>query len=141
MRVCAVFGEQGTSAFPWAAAKFLDAIARFPDNDGSDRDATGAHTQAPLDKFEEETGIVDAIALEDNVGSACMCYQIIENMLDCRLLRQQLWHLSPAVMRSLLLELGPAVAAGLAVAPEPQRDPLRGGRGGLRRGEDGALHV
>ena len=42
----AVFSEQGTSASHLAAAKFLDAIARMPDNDGQDSDATGAYTQA-----------------------------------------------------------------------------------------------
>ena len=42
----AVFSEQGTSASHLAAAKFLDAIARMPDCDGIDDDATGAYTQA-----------------------------------------------------------------------------------------------
>jgi hypothetical protein len=42
----AVLSEQGTSASHLAAAKFLDAIARMPDNDGQDSDATGAYTQA-----------------------------------------------------------------------------------------------
>ena len=42
----AVFSEQGTSASHLAAAKFLDAIARMPENDGQDSDATGAYTQA-----------------------------------------------------------------------------------------------
>ena len=42
----AVFSEQGASASHLAAAKFLDAIARMPDNDGQDSDATGAYTQA-----------------------------------------------------------------------------------------------
>ena len=32
----AVFSEQGTSASNLEAAKFLDAIARFPGNDGED---------------------------------------------------------------------------------------------------------
>ena len=44
----AVFSEQGTSASHLAAAKFLDAIARFPGNAGSDSDAIGAYTQVPL---------------------------------------------------------------------------------------------
>ena len=44
----AVFSEQGTSASHLAAAKFLDAIARFPGNTGSDSDAIGAYTQVPL---------------------------------------------------------------------------------------------
>ena len=35
----AVFSEQGTSASHMAAAKFLDAIARFQGNDGEDSDA------------------------------------------------------------------------------------------------------
>ena len=40
----AVFSEQGTSASHLVAAKFLDAIARMPENDGQDSDATrGVH--------------------------------------------------------------------------------------------------
>ena len=42
----AVFSEQGTSASRLAAAKFLDALARMPSNDGIDDGATGAYTQA-----------------------------------------------------------------------------------------------
>ena len=42
----AVFSEQGTSASHLAAAKLLNAIARMPENDGQDSDATGAYTQA-----------------------------------------------------------------------------------------------
>ena len=42
----AVFSEQGTSASHIAAAKFLDALARFDGNDGEDSDAMGAYTQA-----------------------------------------------------------------------------------------------
>ena len=42
----AVFSEQGTSASHIAAAKFLDALARFHGNDGEDSDAMGAYTQA-----------------------------------------------------------------------------------------------
>ena len=52
-----IFSEQGTSASHLAAAKFLDAIARFPDNDGSDSDALGAYTRLPLKDLEEEQGI------------------------------------------------------------------------------------
>ena len=44
----AVFSEQGTSASHLAAAKFLDAIARMPGNNGEDSDAVGAYTQAEL---------------------------------------------------------------------------------------------
>ena len=49
----AVFSEQGTSASHLAAAKFLDAIARFPGNSGSDSDAIGAYTQVPLQTLED----------------------------------------------------------------------------------------
>ena len=41
----AVFSEQGTSASHLAAAKFIDAIARFKDCDGENADATSAYTQ------------------------------------------------------------------------------------------------
>ena len=44
----AVFSEQGTSASRMAAAKFLDAISRFPGCDGEESDATGAYTQSDL---------------------------------------------------------------------------------------------
>ena len=44
----AVFTEQGTSASHLAAAKFIDAIARLPGNDGKDSDAVGAYTQVLL---------------------------------------------------------------------------------------------
>ena len=44
----AVFSEQGTSASHLSAAKFLDAIARMPGNDGQDSDAVGAYTQCEL---------------------------------------------------------------------------------------------
>ena len=53
----AVFSEQGTSASHCAAAKFLDAIARLPGNDGEDSDARGAYTQVVLD----EMGDVDFV--------------------------------------------------------------------------------
>ena len=42
----AVFSEQETSASRLAAAKFLDALARMPGNDGIDDGATGAYTEA-----------------------------------------------------------------------------------------------
>ena len=42
----AVFSAQGASASHLAAAKFLDALARMPSNDGIDDDATGSYTQA-----------------------------------------------------------------------------------------------
>jgi hypothetical protein len=44
----AVFSEQSASASHMAAAKFLDAIARFPGNDGEDSDALAAYTQDEL---------------------------------------------------------------------------------------------
>ncbi|MHC4951072.1 MAG: hypothetical protein ACYTEU_08835, partial [Planctomycetota bacterium] len=44
----AVFTEQGASASNMAAAKFMDAIARMPGNDGEDSDAVGAYTQVRL---------------------------------------------------------------------------------------------
>ncbi len=40
-----VFSEQGASASHLAAAKFSDAIARFPGNSGEDADAIGAYHQ------------------------------------------------------------------------------------------------
>ena len=62
----AVFSEQGTSASHLAAAKFLDAIARFPGNSGSDSDAIGAYTQVPLKTLEDEQGIETWISLPSN---------------------------------------------------------------------------
>ena len=47
----AVFSEQGTSASHIAAAKFIDAVARFPGNSGEDADATGAYTQVSLESM------------------------------------------------------------------------------------------
>merc|ERR1712185_223719 len=47
----AVFSEQGTSASHLAAAKFIDAIVRFPGNDGENADATSAYTQVSLDEL------------------------------------------------------------------------------------------
>ena len=44
----AVFSEQGTSASHLEAAKFLDAISRFPDCDGEEADTTGAYNQSEL---------------------------------------------------------------------------------------------
>ena len=44
----AVFTEQGASASHMSAAKFLDAIARLPGNDGEHSDAVGAYTQVTL---------------------------------------------------------------------------------------------
>ena len=41
----AVFSEQGTSASHASAAKFLDAISRFPGCDGENADASSAYTQ------------------------------------------------------------------------------------------------
>ncbi len=51
-----MFSEQGSSASHIAAAKFLDAIARAPDNDGEDFDAIGAYTQVELRKAAELLG-------------------------------------------------------------------------------------
>ena len=62
----AVFSEQGTSASLLAAAKFIDAIARFPGNDGSDSDAIGAYTQVPLKELEDTEGIETWISLPKN---------------------------------------------------------------------------
>ena len=45
---CPTVAEQGTSASHMAAAKFLDFIARMPDMEGEDADATGAYTQSVL---------------------------------------------------------------------------------------------
>ena len=47
----AVFSEQGTSASHMAAAKFLDAIARCPGNNGEDSDAVGAYTHKSYSKI------------------------------------------------------------------------------------------
>ena len=44
----AVFTEQGASASSMEAAKFMDAVARMPGNDGQDSDALGAYTQVKL---------------------------------------------------------------------------------------------
>ena len=44
----AVFSEQSASASHMAAAKFMDAIARFPGNDGEDSDARAAYTPVEL---------------------------------------------------------------------------------------------
>ena len=44
----AVFSEQGTSASHMAAAKFLDAIARFDGCHGQNADAVSAYTQVRL---------------------------------------------------------------------------------------------
>ena len=44
----AVFSEQGTSASHMDGCKFLDALARMPDNDGEDCDAIGAYHQVRL---------------------------------------------------------------------------------------------
>ena len=44
----AVFSTQGTGASHLSAAKFVDAIARLPGNDGGDADASGAYTQISL---------------------------------------------------------------------------------------------
>ena len=53
----AVFWEQGTSSAHMAATKFLDLIARLPDNDGLDSDAVGANTQLLLSEAAELLGI------------------------------------------------------------------------------------
>ena len=45
----AVYSEQGTSASHQSAAKFLDAIARFPNCSGEDSDAQSAYTQVLLE--------------------------------------------------------------------------------------------
>ena len=54
----AVFTEQAASASHMAAAKFLDAIARFPGCSGEDSDAIKAHTQVKLDNLSELLGNV-----------------------------------------------------------------------------------
>ena len=46
---CAVFTEQGSSAFQMTAAKVMDVIARLPDCDGQAADAVSAYTQVKLD--------------------------------------------------------------------------------------------
>ena len=43
-----MFSAQGTGSSHLAAAKFVDAIARLPGNDGADLDASGAYTQTSL---------------------------------------------------------------------------------------------
>ena len=57
----AIFTEQGTSASNMAAAKFLDAIARLPGNDGEDSDAVGAYTQVKLSDAAKLLGKDDVI--------------------------------------------------------------------------------
>ena len=54
-----MFSEQGTSASHLAAAKFLDAIARMPGNDGKDPDAVGAHTQVILGDMVDQKDYVE----------------------------------------------------------------------------------
>ena len=49
----AVFTEQSTSASHLESAKVLDAIARFPGNDGEDADARGAYHQVILEEEPE----------------------------------------------------------------------------------------
>ena len=44
----AVFSAQGTQSSHLSAAKYVDAIARLPGNDGGDADASGAYTQITL---------------------------------------------------------------------------------------------
>jgi hypothetical protein len=65
----------------------------------------------PLD----EAGLLDSEALEDNIEAACTCHGIIEPILHAPLLRQKLWHHELSLMRSLLLNLAPTVAAGLTM--------------------------
>ena len=47
----AVFSEQGTSSSHIAATKFMDALARFPGNDGEDADARGAYCQIKMEDY------------------------------------------------------------------------------------------
>ncbi len=58
----AVFTEQGASASHMAAAKFMDAIARMPGNDGEDSDAVGAYTQVALADAERLLGTNVAVS-------------------------------------------------------------------------------
>ena len=51
------FYEQGTSASHLAAAKFIDAIARFSGCDGENADASSAYTQVALDELEKASGL------------------------------------------------------------------------------------
>jgi hypothetical protein len=60
----AVFSEQGTSASHLAAAKFLDAIARMPGNDGEDSDAIGAYHQVALEDLAALLGIPQSEYIE-----------------------------------------------------------------------------
>ena len=57
----AIFTEQGASASNMAAAKFMDAIARMPGNDGEDSDAVGAYTQVRLSDAAKLLGKDDVI--------------------------------------------------------------------------------
>ena len=57
----AIFTEQGASASNMAAAKFMDAIARMPGNDGEDSDAVGAYTQVRLSEAAKLFGRDDII--------------------------------------------------------------------------------
>jgi hypothetical protein len=57
----AAFTEQGASASHMAAAEFMDAIARMPDNDGEDSDAVGAYTQVKLADAAKLLGMPDVI--------------------------------------------------------------------------------
>ena len=57
----AIFTEQGASASNMAAAKFMDAIARMPGNDGEDSDAVGAYTQVRLSEATKLLGKEDLV--------------------------------------------------------------------------------
>ena len=59
----AVFSEQGTSASHMAAAKFLDAIARFPGCHGEEADACSAYTQVILEDMEDDHDVETWISL------------------------------------------------------------------------------
>ena len=56
--VHAVFSEQGTSASNLAAAKFIDAIARFPGCDGENANASSAYTQVSLEELEQRAKLL-----------------------------------------------------------------------------------
>ena len=60
----AVFSEQGASASHMSAAKFLDAVARMPGNDGQDSDAVGAYTQVSLEKAASFLGLDSNAVIE-----------------------------------------------------------------------------
>ena len=60
----AVFSEQGTSASHLAAAKFLDAIARFPGCDGEGADAKSAYTQVLMAEWPEYLGNESRLLIE-----------------------------------------------------------------------------